>query len=239
MRVSPLKIVVVLALLAGIYGVFSWIYLWPGFHFAQAEMRRWYHGISYETQHYKSRVFDFANHAEDIKKSDVIFLGDSITEGFDLNTYIHHSGIVNLGISGDTTYGVLNRLGQLDNNNNAIVFLMIGVNDLGVNESIDDIKNNVATIIDDLKSKDLYLIVQSVLLTDGRKRDNDKISLLNKELIKLSKQEDITYLDLNPFLVKNDKLNSEFTYDGLHLNEAGYKAWAHVINVFLNAMIKE
>ncbi len=238
MRIRPIKIVVVLALFTGIYGVLSWIYIWPGFHYAQAELRRLYYGGSYDTNYYKRKMEGFSKLEKDIKKADIIFLGDSLTEGFDLKNHIKHRNLVNLGISSDTSYGVLNRIEMLSQNKNSIVFLMIGVNDLGINESFENIKNNVTSIIDYLKSKGLYIVIQSVLLTDGRKRDNHNIFLLNQELIKLSKQSGVTYLDLNPFMVKNGKLNPEFTYDGLHLNATGYNAWAHVINVFLNAMIK-
>ena len=238
MRFSPTKFVVVLALFIGIYGVLSWIYIWPSFHYAQAELRRLYHGNSYETDYYKKKIEAFSKIEKEIKNGDIIFLGDSITEGFELKNHINHSELVNLGISGDTSYGVLNRLNVLSENKNSIVFLMIGVNDLGINEPINNIRSNIEDIISYLKSKGVFVVIQSVLITDGRKRDNYKIFLLNQELKKLSKQSGITYLDLNPFMMKNGKLNPEFTYDGLHLNASGYQAWAHVINVFLNAMIK-
>ncbi|MFB9135540.1 GDSL-type esterase/lipase family protein [Vibrio olivae] len=222
----------------GIYGVASWAYVLPGFHYAQAELRRLYHGDSYETQHYQKRMESFSKRKDEIAASDVLFVGDSITEGFDLDKYVKHPNVINLGISGDTSLGVINRIDLLKNKKNAIVFLMIGVNDLGMNVSINNIEDNIIHIIDDLKDNGSFIVIQSVLLTDGRKRDNHKIFLLNQKISQLSKQRGIAYLDLNPFMVKNGKLNPEFTYDGLHLNEDGYNAWAYAINVFLNAMIK-
>ncbi|HPI85609.1 MAG TPA: GDSL-type esterase/lipase family protein, partial [Bacteroidales bacterium] len=68
--------------------------------------------------------------AKNITSDDIVFLGDSLTEGFDLQHYFNLPNLKNRGISGDTTYQVLYRLEEIWNSKPAGLFLMIGINDM-------------------------------------------------------------------------------------------------------------
>jgi GDSL-like Lipase/Acylhydrolase. len=62
----------------------------------------------------------------------IIFLGDSITEGFPTDTLLKEFSIVNKGISGDRTELVLERLNRdVIRLSPSAVFLLIGINDMG------------------------------------------------------------------------------------------------------------
>ena len=82
-----------------------------------------------QKQYYNKRCSDFNESPIGFDK--IVFLGDSITEaGEDWNKYFNTQNIVNRGISGDTTEGVLARLSEICYYKPLAVFLLIGINDI-------------------------------------------------------------------------------------------------------------
>ena len=82
-----------------------------------------------QKQYYNKRCSDFNESPIGFDK--IVFLGDSITEaGEDWNKYFNTQNIVNRGISGDTTEGVLARLSEIYYYKPLAVFLLIGINDI-------------------------------------------------------------------------------------------------------------
>jgi hypothetical protein len=79
----------------------------------------------------------------------VVFLGDSITQGWKtLAKVFPDFKVVNRGIGGDTTRGVLYRLNaDVLALKPAAVVLLIGINDLGLGGKPEDIANNIKTIL--------------------------------------------------------------------------------------------
>lgn len=63
-------------------------------------------------------------------KSDIIFLGNSITNGGEWAELLGNPHAKNRGISGDTTQGVLDRLSTITKGKPSKIFLLIGTNDL-------------------------------------------------------------------------------------------------------------
>ena len=69
--------------------------------------------------------------ATPLAAGDIVFLGDSLTEGAEWNELFPDLPVRDRGISGDTTAGVLQRLGTITSARPAAVFLLIGTNELG------------------------------------------------------------------------------------------------------------
>lgn len=63
-------------------------------------------------------------------KKDIIFLGNSITNGGEWAELLGNPHVKNRGISGDRTDGVLDRLHVITKGKPAKIFLLIGINDL-------------------------------------------------------------------------------------------------------------
>lgn len=84
---------------------------------------------------------------------DIIFLGNSITNGAEWTELFRNPLCKNRGISGDVTAGVLNRIDPIAAGHPAKVFLLIGINDLARNISTDSILNNIYLIADILRSR--------------------------------------------------------------------------------------
>jgi lysophospholipase L1-like esterase len=172
--------------------------------------------------HYNDRVelFKLSN-----PKYPIVMLGDSITEYGNWNELLNRNNILNRGIGGDTTKGVLQRMEYLGSEPQ-YCFLMIGINDLAAKETVENIFNNYLKIINTLQSKKITPIIQSTLLTNNElKIDNKKVELLNEKIKELSKERNINFIDLNKKLAPNGILLKKYTIDGVHLNTQGYIIW--------------
>src|SRR6202020_1961602 len=75
------------------------------------------------------RLAQFA--MEPIVPGRIIFLGNSITEMGDWKKVLNDSTVLNRGIGGDITYGVLKRLKDITDRNPSKVFILLGINDIG------------------------------------------------------------------------------------------------------------
>lgn len=175
---------------------------------------------------------------ETLKENDkykIAMLGDSITDWGEWNELLKRNDVINRGISGDSTDGVLNRIDGI-NSSVEKVFIMIGINDLGKGKSVDYVFNNYKKIVTILKEKNMQPIIQSILFVDSDKIHyikNNHVEQLNNKLKKYAMENDLVYIDLNIKLSKDKKLRSNYSYDGLHLNGEGYKVWKEVLDSYL------
>lgn len=167
----------------------------------------------------------------------VVFLGDSITDGWKLAEYFPGKPYVNRGIGGQITGEMLGRMKAdvLDLKPAAMVVLA-GTNDLARGVAVEAIENNLAMTGTLGRAAGIKVIFSSVLpISDYAKdrpaqtpqRPPDKILVLNQFLQELCRREGFTYLDYHS-AVKDEKglLRGELADDGLHPNAAGYKVMA-------------
>jgi len=77
---------------------------------------------------YKLKVGQFRSYPN--SKKDIIFLGNSITAGAEWSELLQNQHARNRGISGDITFGVLERLDEVTEGKPAKVFILIGINDI-------------------------------------------------------------------------------------------------------------
>ncbi|MEG1963361.1 MAG: GDSL-type esterase/lipase family protein [Clostridia bacterium] len=179
------------------------------------------------------RALKFDKDNLQLKQADVVFVGDSITEGYNLETYFPNKNYVNRGISGDKSGGVLNRI-----NSNVIalapkkIVLLIGTNDMHDNISATQVfENTKATILEICSNlpqcvvfvEGIYPINENM---DGYSRGlelNKKFCQVNANLAALANGKNIIYIDTyNALLDKTNNLTPAYTRDGLHLLPAGY-----------------
>ncbi len=97
-------------------------------------------------------------------KDDVIFFGNSITDGGEWSELFNDLKVKNRGINGDVTAGILNRLMEVYSRKPTKVFLLIRTNDLVRNISPDSELKNMLSIVTLLKEKSpaTRLFVQSI-----------------------------------------------------------------------------
>ncbi len=166
---------------------------------------------------------------------DVVFIGDSITDGAEWQDLFPSMKIANRGIDGDRTDGILKRLDSIYSTSADRAFIMVGVNDFGLDMRVDEVFENYRTIVNKLSEQGMKVYIQSTIFTGKRLEErNIKIIALNKKLELLAKQKDsITYIDLNAGLAKGSLLNPMYSRDGVHLNGEGYTAWKGIISQYV------
>lgn len=192
---------------------------------------------TYETELYKNRIEHFK--ANPLKLHQIVFLGNSLTQGGQWEDYFPGQGPANRGIIGDNTEGMLARLDEIIAAKPAKLFMLMGINDISQNQSNKHIYNNIEEIVHRVKtgSPATIIYIQSLLpINNGFNRykrlinKEKQITRLNTRLKKLCKKETINFVNLYPlFLQKKCTMNEHYTTDGLHLNEAGYRIWVNSI----------
>jgi lysophospholipase L1-like esterase len=162
----------------------------------------------------------------------VVFLGDSITQGWNsLGRDFPNLKAVNRGIGGDTTRGVLYRLDSdvLSLQPRAIV-LLIGTNDIGNGADPSDVADNIKAIIKAIHHKypNIPIIVCEVMpSSETKQRPADKIEKLNKLIKKDVRWSSHTYLcdTWTIFADVHGDAPQDIFPDLLHPNAAGYAKW--------------
>ncbi len=171
----------------------------------------------------------------------VVFLGDSITQGWGDDAGGRFPGLkfANRGISGDTTRGMLIRLkvDVLSLNPSAVVMLM-GTNDLEEGAEPEVIAANFALIVKALKAHNakLPIVVCKVFPSSATvKRPSDKIKKLNELCFAAVKGDaQVTVIDTwTYFADEKGDAKADLFPDLLHLNDAGYAAWAKALTPVL------
>ena len=201
---------------------------------------------------YHKRIIDFKKFPIGFKK--IVFLGNSITEGAkSWNKRLNQKNLVNRGISGDITEGVLERLGEIYYYKPLAVFILIGINDL-FDTNIKDgeminpkyVADNILNIAKSIKAESIHtsVYIQTILPVNidkyeqvksiDLKREKDLNAQINETNTILKTVElpmGIHIIDTHKeFLDNNSNLNEIYSVDGVHLNEEGYKIWTTLLN---------
>ena len=174
--------------------------------------------------------------------TDIVFLGNSITDYTDWNELLQLKEARNRGISGDITFGVLERLDEVTEGKPSKIFILIGINDISRNIPDSVILDNYKKIIHRIKKEspetkiyfNTLLPVNNSFTNRDHFNKDEHILYVNAELKKLAAKENITVIDIHPhFLDANKRLDKKYTYDGLHLDMEGYQKWASLLKPYI------
>lgn len=190
--------------------------------------------------YHKKNLFEQLPNGE----NEIILLGDSITDGNEWAEMFGSTRLKNRGISGDVTDGVLYRLDEVTESKPDKVFVMIGVNDLARDRSVDYVLENYEEIVNQIEqdSPNTKIYIQSVLPVNedfeqfsSHVDKTPEIKEVNKGLKKLADEKGSIYINLfDDMSTDGDQLNPDYTEDGLHLNGNGYLVWKSEIKQYLN-----
>lgn len=164
-----------------------------------------------------------------------IWLGDSITEQGWWSYLTNERNMINLGIGGDTTPGMLARLPEILDAEPSKIFLMVGVNDISGNRSVEEVAENVRKMLVMARERAPHCVVylQSVIIPNndvlaypyaaGKQR---LVAELNERYKALCDDGLAVWVDIAS-LLHNDKgeVREELTKDGIHLHPAAYEIW--------------
>ena len=182
---------------------------------------------------------------------ELVFIGDSITDGWrGGGKQIFHANYdryntLNLGIGGDRTEHILWRIdhNELDGLHPRAVVLMIGTNNLGTQQSVEDaiagVKCDVKAIHEKLPEAKILLLAVFPRGHEPTDHFRDEIKQVNEAISELDGKENVTYLDINDkFLEKDGTLEKNIMPDYLHPNEKGYMIWAEAMKPKLEELMK-
>ncbi len=168
------------------------------------------------------------------KDARVVFVGDSITEGWgNSESYArafaqYHP--LNLGIGGDQTQHVLWRIdqGALDGVHPAMVVVMIGVNNLGDGFSPDETFRGVRRVVESIEERlpSARILLLSILPAgrDPQDPQRARIAVTNEKLQTLERAGHVHVVDLGKlFLEPDGHIDSKIMGDYLHPTSVGYE----------------
>jgi len=170
----------------------------------------------------------------------VVFLGDSITDGWRINQYFPGKPYVNRGIGGQITGQMLGRMkADVIDLKPAVVVILAGTNDLARGVSAGTIQNNLAMIATLAEASGVTPVFSSILPVSDHHKSQDpnyertplrppsQILSLNVWLKQKSREAGYVFLDYHSAMVGDDgQLRAELAADGLHPNGEGYKIMA-------------
>jgi lysophospholipase L1-like esterase len=201
------------------------------------------------------KSFNKARHEKFLKivekgEGDVIFLGDSITEGWEGQKKIWDEAFgkfkpINLGIGGEQTTHVLWRITEgkeLDPIKPKVAVIMIGTNNMG-GHSAEQIAGGVKAIVEELEKQkpEMKILLLGIFPRSANAKDKirDKIKETNAIFAKLDDGKKVFYKDIGEkFLEKDGSLDKKIMPDYLHLSAAGYQIWADAIKDDVAKLLK-
>lgn len=180
---------------------------------------------------------------EDSYFEDAVFVGDSRTEGFNLNSGLTY-GTTYAGKGLDVKNIYTNKLIMVDGKKVPItealaankfkkVYIMLGVNELGW--AYEDVFiSKYKQLIEEIKGwqPEAVVYVQSIIHVTGNCQENsdylknDKIDQYNEHIKKMTEESNVYYLDLNEIFTDSDgNLQADASADGVHLKASYCKKW--------------
>ena len=170
-----------------------------------------------------------------VYSSDIIMLGNSLTDGAEWNELFDNCHVKNRGIVGDIIPGFFERLEPILKGQPRKIFIMGGVNDISHGVSADSIVSTMTQVVTTIQARcpKTEIYVQSMLpfnndvrlwkLLKGREQ---VVVDGNKGLESMCQRLGVTFINLYPLFVgENGKMKPEYTNDGLHLMGGAYLIW--------------
>ncbi len=180
---------------------------------------------------------------EEAGKIDLLFVGDSITQGWEgagkdaWEKHFAKKNAFNLGFSGDRTEQVLWRLenGEFDGISPKVAVVMIGTNNTGHRQDpADETAEGIRQILAKMHEKMPKMHIVLLAIFPRGEQPDDAMRKLNNEINEKIKAFDeleyVSFVDIgDKFLKPDGTLSKDVMPDLLHLNPASYAVWAEAI----------
>lgn len=184
-------------------------------------------------------------HAEDVliaqhDKVDVLFLGDSITAGWDPALWQQHFAPLksaNFGIGGDHTGNLLWRLqhGAIGNLRPKLIVLLAGVNNLDhLEETPEQVAEGVSRVVQQLRLAwpESKILLNGVFPFEESATSPQRqiVKNLNLQLARLADGKQVIFKDYGHLFLRPDgTISAEVMGDFLHPTKKGYEIWANAM----------
>ena len=188
----------------------------------------------------------------------VVFMGDSITEGWgmkatattpDRGEFFPGRPYVNRGISGQTTPQMLVRFRQdVIDLKPRVVVVLAGTNDIAENTgktTLKEIANNIASMSELARANGIAVVLCSVLPASDFPwhpglEPAPKVKALNAWIKEYAAKSGLVYVDYYSRMVNSEGgLKAELSPDGVHPNRAGYEIMAPLAEAGIAEALKK
>ncbi len=191
---------------------------------------------------------------ESCLKGQIVFAGSSLMEMFPIEKFAKedHLGITvyNRGIGGYVTQELLDSIDTciLDLKPSRL-FINIGTNDLShAGFSIEEIMRQYEKLLDQVLAEipdcritlmAYYPVNYEAAIEEMKPvleiRSNDKITLANHAVRELARRKGLRFIDVNdPLKDELGRLKAEYTIEGMHITEDGYRAIYPLVRNYLS-----
>lgn len=214
--------------------VLIWLF---GFHLPKVEKDKNNQQLVKEYYDNKLNLYQQENDKYSDYEVDVAFLGDSLTDGYNLKLYYPDYVVSNRGIGGETTHGLEERLKvSVYDLKPKVVVMLIGGNNL--NTMFENYEDILIGLKDNLPNTKVILLSLTAMGKDwGHKNE---IACLNNVKIKLlAEKYDYTFVDLfTPlFDINIGEVYSDYTTDGAHFTSKGYEVVTSVVKPVIDSLL--
>lgn len=119
-----------------------------------------------------------------------------------------------------------------------ICLVMIGINDMFWVKTPEQTFEKYKLLIRKLQNKDYKIVIQSLIYVCPVKlfyrEQNQEVDTINSMLKDYARKNSLIYFDINTDLSKNKALNTDYSSDGVHINNAGFELWKSKLIPLLN-----
>ena len=216
--------------------------------------------LEWQRDFYQQRIKEYRDHP--IGKNKIVFLGNSITYSMrHWDKKFNVKNIVNRGISGDYSDGILERLDEIIYYKPLAVFLLIGLNDFFDDNTTrpgrtpEYVAKNILTAAKTIKqgSPDTRIFIQTILPINNQQYLDEKPQVnflwtnyypsVNQQVNETNKilkeNNEFEIIDLHPLYLNNDQsMKRDLSKDGVHLNENGYNIWIDRVKPLIDRVNK-
>lgn len=202
---------------------------------AEKEWKQWFE------QYYNSKISQYAAENEQYEdyEIDVAFLGDSLTDGYDVAKYYPQYKTANRGIGGDTTFGLEKRLDvSVYDLKPKVAVMLIGANNMDeMFENYEDILKGFKENIPDTK----IVLVSLTSMSREWGRKNQLAAYNNVKIKLLAEQYGFEYVDMYSALmnIETGEIYDEYTTDGGHLTPTGYEVFTSELTPVIEKLLQD
>ena len=194
-------------------------------------------------EYHINKVNGFIDENKTLENIDVCFIGDSLTDGYDVKSFYSNLNVINRGIGGDRVKDVITRL-----NNSVyqarpkVVVILIGGNDVLAGHDENYIIDSIVRIILKIKNNlnNIKIVVQSFYpLSQDYAKHNETMKRLNKVVEEVCTIFNVVFADIYESLLdqSTNELNLDFTPDNVHLNINGYNVVTSILNPIIDELL--
>ena len=187
------------------------------------------------------------------EKGGILFAGSSLMEMFPVERFAAEHGlrVINRGVGGFITDELLAHLDVcILDLAPSVLFINIGTNDLSMaDRPISVLMDHYRQLLHRVKAAlpdiRIYLMAYYPVNPEAAEgemkaalqvRTNEKIERANREVRRLAEETGAVYIDVNaPLKDSQGRLKAEYTLEGMHINEAGYRAIYPLVEAYIRS----